>query len=178
MSGTPVREAVEAARQVVARRWQAIDPLLPEPGEPTKTCGTDLTVTSADGRIGATGYCRHVHLRPESLELAWGAASQFALTPWVAGPDIGDGLGQLLERWRSHLIRQQDAADGDSEATVRWPSRDVSGVRVLLEHGLRRSRSSQHGRRTGPSMAARPAQARPACASAGPEKATWMVLNG
>jgi len=137
MSGTPVREAVEAARQVVARRWQAIDPLLPEPGEPTKTCGTDLTVTSADGRIGATGYCRHVHLRPESLELAWGAASQFALTPWVAGPDIGDGLGQLLERWRSHLIRQQDAADGDSEATVRWPSRDVSGVRVLLEHGLR-----------------------------------------
>jgi len=137
MSGTPVREAVEAARQAVARRWQAIDPLLPEPGEPTKTCGIDLTVTSADGRMVAAGYCRHVHPRPGSLELAWGAASQFALTPWVAGPDIGDGLGQLLERWRSHLVRQPDAADEDSEAMIRWPSRDVSGVRVLLEHGLR-----------------------------------------
>jgi predicted N-acetyltransferase YhbS len=137
MSGTPVREAVEAARQAAARRWQSIDPLLPEPGEPTKTCGADLTVTSAAGRIVATGYCRHLHLRPGSLELAWGAASQFALTAWVAGPDAGDGLGQLLERWRSHLIRQQDAADEDSEAMVRWPSREVSGVRVLLEHGLR-----------------------------------------
>jgi hypothetical protein len=137
MSGILVREAVEAARQAVARRWQAIDPLLPEPGEPTKTCGTDLTVTSADGRIVATGHCRHVHLRPGSLELAWGAASQFALTAWVAGPDVANGLGQLLERWRSHLVRQQYAADEDSEAMVRWPSREVSGVRVLIEHGLR-----------------------------------------
>jgi len=137
MSGTPAREATEAARQAVARRWQAIDPLLPDPSEPAKTCGTDLAVTSADGRVVATGYCRHMHVRPGSLELAWGAASQFALTPWVAGPDVGNGLGQLLERWRSHLARQQDAADEDSEAMVRWPSRDVGGVRVLLEHGLR-----------------------------------------
>ena len=45
MSGTPAREAVEAARQAVARRWQAIDPLLPEPSDPTRTCGADLTVT-------------------------------------------------------------------------------------------------------------------------------------
>jgi GNAT superfamily N-acetyltransferase len=137
MSGTPAPEAVEAARQAVAHRWQAIDPLLPEPSEPTKACGADLTVTSADGRIAATGFCRHVHLRPGSLELAWGAASQFVLTAWVVGPDVGNGLGQLLERWRRHLIRQQDAADEDSSAMVRWPSREVSGVRVLLEHGMR-----------------------------------------
>jgi predicted N-acetyltransferase YhbS len=137
MSGTPAPEAVEAARRAVARRWQAIDPLLPEPSEPARACGTDLSVTSADGRIVATGYCRHVHLRPGVLELAWGAASQFVLTPWVAGPDVGNGLGQLLERWRSHLIRQRDAADEDSSAMVRWPSREVDGVRVLLEHGLR-----------------------------------------
>jgi GNAT superfamily N-acetyltransferase len=137
MNGTPGPEAVEAARQAVARRWQAIDPLLPEPREPTKTCGADLTVTSADGRIVATGFCRHVHLQPGSLELAWGAASQFALTAWVAGPDVGNGLGQLLERWRRHLLRQQDAAGADSSVMVRWPSRDVNGVRVLLEHGMR-----------------------------------------
>ena len=137
MSGTPAPEAVEAARQAVARRWQAIDPLLPEPSEPARACGIDLSVTSADGRITATGYCRHVHLRPGSLELAWGAASQFVLTAWVAGPDVANGLGQLLERWRRHLIRQQEAADEDSSAMVRWPSREVDGVRVLLEHGMR-----------------------------------------
>ena len=137
MSGPRAPEAVEAARQAVARRWQAIDPLLPEPSEPAKTCGADLSVTSADGRIVATGFCRHVRLRPGSLELAWGAASQFALTAWVAGPDVGNGLSQLLERWRRHLMRQQNAADEDSSAMVRWPSRDVTGVRELLEHGMR-----------------------------------------
>jgi predicted N-acetyltransferase YhbS len=126
-----------ATRGAVASRWQALDPLLPEPSEPTTTCGADLIVTSADGRVVAAGLCRHMRLKPGSLELAWGAAHQFALTPWVAGPDVGAGLGQLLERWRGHLAREHDAADPDSEATVRWPSRDVNGVRALLEHGLR-----------------------------------------
>jgi GNAT superfamily N-acetyltransferase len=137
VSGTLAPEAVEEARQAVARRWQTIDPLLPDPSGPAKTCGADLTVTSADGRIVATGLCRHMHLQPGSLELAWAAASQFALTAWIVGPDVGNGLGQLLERWRRHLSRQQDAADEDSSAMVRWPSRDIDGVRALLEHGLR-----------------------------------------
>jgi GNAT superfamily N-acetyltransferase len=134
MNGTP---ATEAARRAVASRWQALDPLLPIPSEPTTTCGADLTVTSGDGHLVAAGACRHIHMQPGILPLAWNAASQFALTPWVAGPDVGQGLGQLLDRWRTHLARQQDAGDEDSEASVRWPSRDVDGVRALLEHGLR-----------------------------------------
>ncbi len=137
MSPTRGTEATVAARSAVARRWRAVDPLLPEPTEPARTCGADLTVTSADGQLVAAGVCRHAHLKPGSLELAWGAAHQFALTPWVAGPDVGAGLGLLLERWRTHLVRQQAADDEDSEAMVRWPSRDVDGVPALLEHGLR-----------------------------------------
>jgi predicted N-acetyltransferase YhbS len=135
--GSSATEAIEAARKAVAFRWQAIDPLLPDPARPAKTCGADLTVTSADGQLVAAGFCRHAHLRPGSLELAWGAASQFALTPWVSGPDVGTGLGQLLERWRRHLTRQHDAADENSSAVIRWPSRDIEGVRALLDHGLR-----------------------------------------
>jgi predicted N-acetyltransferase YhbS len=137
MSEIPATEAAATALRAVASRWRAVDPLLPEPSEPAATCGAELTVTSADGRVVAAGVCRHVHTKPGSLELAWGAARQFALTPWVAGPDVGKGLDQLLERWRTHLARQQDAADRDSAAMVRWPSRDVDGVRALLEHGLR-----------------------------------------
>jgi GNAT superfamily N-acetyltransferase len=137
MSGTPAADRAGAARNAVAFRWQDIDPLLPEPAEPTKTCGADLTVTSAGGRLVAAGFCRHVQLQPGSLTLAWGAASQFALTAWVADPDVGNGLSQLLERWQGHLVRQPRAADEDSSAMVSWPSRDVQGVRTLLEHGLR-----------------------------------------
>ncbi len=137
MNGTSATEAAVAARRAVASRWQALDPLLPAPGEPAATCGADLTVTSADGHVVAAGACRHAHLKPGSLELAWGAAHQFALAAFVAGPDVGAGLGRLLERWRAHLGGQQGAADEDSEAIVRWPSRDVEGVRALLEHGLR-----------------------------------------
>jgi predicted N-acetyltransferase YhbS len=137
MSGASAAEAAMATRGAVASRWQALDPLLPEPGEPTTTCGADLTVTSADGQVVAAGSCRHMHQEPGSLELAWVAAHQFALTPWVVGPDVGAGLDQLLQRWRMHLVSQHDAADHDSAATVRWPSRDVDGVRALLGHGLR-----------------------------------------
>ncbi len=135
MSGTLAADA--AARLAVARRWQAIDPLLPEPAEPADSCGADLTVTSGDGQVVAAGSCRHVYLKPGTFELAWSAASQFVLTPWVAGPDVSDALGQLLARWRRHVASRPDATDADSAAVIRWPSRDVDGVQALLEHGLR-----------------------------------------
>jgi predicted N-acetyltransferase YhbS len=134
---TLAADARAAAQAAVARRWQAIDALLPEPSEPAVACGADLTVTSSDGQVVAVGSCRHLSLKPGTLELAWGAASQFALTPWVVGPDVGTALGQLVVRWRRHLARQHEAADPDSAAVIRWPSRDIDGVRALLEHGLR-----------------------------------------
>jgi GNAT superfamily N-acetyltransferase len=137
MAERPATEAIGRVRTAVTRRWQAIDPFLPEPSEPAEACGADLTVTSADGHIAAAGFCRHLHLRRGSLELAWGAARQFGLTAWVAGRDIGMGLGQLLERWRGHLAQLADTAEDDSSAIVRWPSRDIEGIRALLEHGLR-----------------------------------------
>lgn len=137
MSGPALSGAVEQARAAVAHRWRAVDHLLPEPTEPVKSCGAELTVLAADGHVVAAGLCRHVHLRPGSLNLAWGAAHQFALTAWIAGPEVGEGLSQLLERWRRHLGLQPEGADPDSSATVAWPSRDVEGIRALLEHELR-----------------------------------------
>lgn len=168
MSGDLAADASAAARAAVARRWEAIDSLLPEPRVPGTACGEDLTVTSNDGQVVAAGACRHVQLRPGSLELAWSAASQFQLTPWVAGPDVGAALGQLISRWRQHVASQQDAGAADSVAVIRWPSRDVHGVRALLDHGLRPLTviaARLAGRQTG---AARPAAAELRIRAAGP----------
>jgi GNAT superfamily N-acetyltransferase len=125
-----------------AGRWQQVDQLLPDPRPPTGHghCGIALTVPVASGRAAAVGWCRHLDLKPDAEELAWGAAAQFWLTARIAGdpgePGIGPALDELLSRWRAHLATVPDAAGEDTEAGVRWPSRDVGGVRALLRHGL------------------------------------------
>ena len=124
-----------------AGRWRRIDPLLPDPKPPADAgCGAELAVPAANGRIAAVGWCRHHELRPEAAELAWGAATQFWLTAQVAGdpaePGIGAGLDELLVCWRAHLAADPATAGKDTQAAVRWPSRDIGGVRALMRHGL------------------------------------------
>ncbi|HXW88622.1 MAG TPA: GNAT family N-acetyltransferase, partial [Streptosporangiaceae bacterium] len=51
-------------------------------------------------------------------------------------PGIGAALDELLGRWRAHLAAEPATAGQDSQAAVRWPSRDVAGARALLRHGL------------------------------------------
>jgi GNAT superfamily N-acetyltransferase len=136
-----VTGAVHADQPVLAevgRRWRAIDRMLPVPVLESVSCGARLDVRDSDGGLVALGSCRHRHFGPDSPELAWGAEHQFGLTPYVAGfgPQIGVALDDLLATWREHLTRQPDAAQADSAALVRWPSRDIDGVRALLGHGL------------------------------------------
>ena len=124
-----------------AARWRRIDPLLPDPKPPaSEVCGAELTVPAASGRASAAGWCRHRKLRPGAADLAWGAAAQFWLTARVAGdpaePGIGPALDELLTRWRGHLAAQPATDGEDSQAAVRWPSRDSAGVLALLRHGL------------------------------------------
>jgi predicted N-acetyltransferase YhbS len=125
----------------VAGRWRRIDPLLPVPEPPAAgVCGTELIVRSADGQTVAVGWCRHHRAKPEAEELAWRAATQFWLTAHVAGdatdPGIGTALDELLTLWREHVAAEAGQAGEDSQVAVRWPSRDVAGVRALLRHGL------------------------------------------
>ncbi len=131
----------EDVRRSVASRWQRIDPLLPEPMLPADdVCGADLTVPAANGRAAAVGRCRHHQIGPGAPDLTWRAAAQFWLTAQVAGdahePGIGTALDELLVRWRAHLASEPAAGDDDSQAAIRWPSRDIGGVRALLRHGL------------------------------------------
>ena len=125
----------------VAGRWRRIDPLLPAPEPPAEgVCGTELMVPSANGRAAAVGWCRHHQAKPEASELTWRAAAQFWLTAYVAGeaaePGIGTALDDLLALWCEHVAAEAARSGQDSQVAVRWPSRDVAGVRALLRHGL------------------------------------------
>jgi len=120
----------------VAQRWQAIDPLLPEPGAMPPGCGADLTVAGADGQPVATGTCEHWQVPPESMDLTWGAAHRFQLTARLGGPDVADVLGRLLSLWQEHLDGVPQARDEDTAAVVLWPSRDIGGIATLLRRGF------------------------------------------
>ena len=114
-----------------AQRWAAIDPLLPAPALPAG-CGTDLVTAGQD----AVGSCEHWVGEPGSMDLTWGAARRFRLTPQLAGPDVAGGLDQLLAGWREHLTGAPGWAGADTAAVITWPTRDIDGVKPLLRHGL------------------------------------------
>jgi GNAT superfamily N-acetyltransferase len=119
----------------VARRWQAIDPLLAAPVPPS-WCGADIAIEGPDGEPAAVGTCEHWRGAPGSLDLCWGAARRFQLTAQIAGPDVATALDGLLCLWRDHLATVPEAAEPDSAAVVTWPSREIDGVKPLLRHGL------------------------------------------
>ncbi len=132
-----------------ARRWQAIDPLLPAPASQPPGCGTEFVVAGPGREPAATGTCEHLAGTPGSLDLTWGAARRYELTVRLAGPDAATALGQLLARWHDHLASLPGAGGADTAALVPMPSRDVDVAATLLRHGFAplsviAARSSRH----------------------------------
>jgi GNAT superfamily N-acetyltransferase len=130
------RDVMTGINQAVARRWQGLDPLLPEPGDLPDGCTAPLVAAGGDGRPAGLGVCRHQHVPADSLAQTWSAAERFVLTMRLSGPDMLATAGDLLAQWRDHLAGLPEAAADDSAAIVNWPSRDVTGVLALLRHGL------------------------------------------
>ena len=131
-----VRDAVRDINRIVARRWQAIDPLLPDPAALPTGCGAPLVVNGENGRLAGLGVCVHHHLPADSLNQTWGAADRFTLVPRLAGQDVGAPADVLLSQWRDHLAGVAAARGADTSATVVWPSHDITGIQALLRHGL------------------------------------------
>ena len=121
---------------LTGRRWQAIDPLLPATVGWLPGCGAELAVDGSDGCLAAAGSCEHRAAAPGSLDLIEGAALRFRLTPYITGLDALASLEELLSRWRDHLAAVPEATGEDTAAVITWPSRDVTGVRALVAHGL------------------------------------------
>jgi GNAT superfamily N-acetyltransferase len=131
-----VRDAMRDINRAVGRRWQAIDPLLPDPATLPNGCGAPLVVKGESGRMTGLGVCVHQHVSPESLNQTWGAAERFMLIPRLAGQDVTAPADLLLSHWRDHLAEMSAARGTDTSASVVWPSHDITGVRALLRHGL------------------------------------------
>jgi GNAT superfamily N-acetyltransferase len=131
-----VRDTVRDINRAVARRWQAIDPLLPDPTAMPVGCGEPLVVNADNGRMAGLGICVHQHVPVESLNQTWGAADRFLLTPRLTAQDTYQATDALLSQWRDHLAGVAATRGEDTSAGITWPSRDITGVRALLRHGL------------------------------------------
>jgi hypothetical protein len=151
-----IRDAVRDLNKAVARRWQELDPLLPQPNDLPEGCMAPLLALGEGGRPAGLGVCRHQHVAADTLAQTWGAATKFALSMRLRGPDIQAAADDLLTQWREHLASQPEAGHDDTAAVVNWPARDVAGVLALLRHGL------QPMSVTAVRPAGRPSPARPA----------------
>jgi GNAT superfamily N-acetyltransferase len=128
-----VADAIERdINRAIGERWARLDPLLPGPGPVVAGCGETFRTPGGDGFAG----CRHLVTPATSLDQTWAAATEYLLTPRVAGPDVNAGLDQLLGQWRDHVSALPGAGDDDTAVRLRWPSRDTAGVRALQRHGL------------------------------------------
>jgi GNAT superfamily N-acetyltransferase len=131
-----IRDVVNDINKVVARRWQGLDPLLPEPSDLPEGCMAPLLTLGDNGRPVGLGVCRHQYVPADTLAQTWGTATKFVLSVRLRGPDVQAAVDDLLTQWRDHLDKQPDAKDGDTAAIVNWPARDITGVLALLRHGL------------------------------------------
>jgi GNAT superfamily N-acetyltransferase len=121
---------------LLMRRWQEIDPLLPEPGPLPPGCGTEFTIAGTASEPAAAATCEHFQAAPGTLDTAWSTARRFQLAPQITGPDIGGTLDRLLGQWRDHLAGLPGTDNQDTAAALTWPSRDIDGVKALVRRGF------------------------------------------
>jgi GNAT superfamily N-acetyltransferase len=129
-------DLVDDLNVAVGKRWRELDPMLPAPGDLPDGCMAPLVVTGSDGRPAGVGVCRHRQVPDNALDQVWGTVGRFHLTPVLPEPDTFAALDALLGQWRDHLAAVPEASGEDSAAMINWPSRDVSGIKALLHHGM------------------------------------------
>ncbi len=114
------------------QRLRSLDSLLPE----SKPLSVPITGEVALSVPSAAGIYRRQRLDLDSLAADERAADVHLLDARVAGPDPVAAMAALLDRWEEHIAAGEFAADGDSEALIRWPSRDTSLTPTFRSHQL------------------------------------------
>lgn len=131
-----VHETLGQVSRAAGERQQSLDPLLPDLGGAPEGCSPPLIATGHDGHLAGFGVCGHHAIPADSLEQSLGTAIRFVLTLRLGEPDTSRAMDLLLAQWHEHLSGLPEAAAADTAAMITWPSRDVSGVRALLGHGM------------------------------------------
>jgi GNAT superfamily N-acetyltransferase len=129
-------DVVDDINEAVGSRWRDLDRMLPAPRDLPDGCMAPLVVGGENGRPAAVGVCRHLYVPDDALEQVWGTATRLVLTPRLRDSGHHAALDELLGRWRDHLAGLPAAGDHETTAMIDWPSRDVSGVNVLLKRGM------------------------------------------
>ncbi|RNL86529.1 GNAT family N-acetyltransferase [Halostreptopolyspora alba] len=135
-AGSEFDQLVESA----AKRWAAIDSLLPKPSPPRPSGYPLLTVSDGLGSPVATGTMLYSWYQPGDVGRTWGVSDQHWLTPVVGGPEPEAALDSLLTSWRDQLEQLPTGTGSESAALVTWPARDICGVLPLQRHGLQPQR--------------------------------------
>ena len=122
-----VRDAVRDINRMVGRRWQALDPLLPDPAALPAGCGAPLVVNGDNGRLAGIGMCWWTHIpipvrRPLSPLTTSGA-------PHPVGSAAGSGSSGSIACQRRPTIRLMS----------RTASRTTHGMSHLPEAAARRA---------------------------------------
>jgi GNAT superfamily N-acetyltransferase len=131
-----IRDVVNDLNKAVARRWQDLDPFLPQPSDLPEGCMPPLLSVGQNGRPSALGVCRHQHVSADTLAQTWGTTTKFVLSVRVREAEANPALDDLLTQWHGHLESLPEAKDDDTAAIVNWPAHDITGVLALLRHGL------------------------------------------
>ncbi|MFY9934499.1 MAG: GNAT family N-acetyltransferase [Streptosporangiaceae bacterium] len=131
-----VRDIVDDVNKAVARRWQGLDPMLPEQARLPEGCMPPLVVNGVNGRPAGIAVCRHEHVPDGTLNQTWGPAYRFSLVLRLRDADTGAAMDDLLKQWSEHLGGLPEAATADTAAMISWPSRDVTGINALFWHGM------------------------------------------
>jgi GNAT superfamily N-acetyltransferase len=131
-----VPDALGEVSRAAGRRQLSFDPLLPDPGDVPQGCSAPLVANGHDGRPAGFGVCAHHVIPADSLDQTWGMATRFVLTLRLREQETLSAVDTLLAQWREHLSGLPEAAAADTAAMIAWPSREASGVRALLAHGM------------------------------------------
>ena len=159
-----VRDAVDDINRAVGRRWQGLDSWLPARAELPEGCAAPFVASGSNGRPAGLAVCRHEHVPDGTLNQTWGTSGRFSLILRVRDTGTAAAVDDLLGQWRDHLAGLPEAAAGDTAAMISWPSRDVTGVNVLLRHGMQ-PLTVIAVRSAGNASAASPSTASPSTAS-------------
>jgi len=130
-----IRDVVKDINRAVARRWQELDPLLPQPTDLPEGCMAPLLSIDEKGRPVGLGICRHQLVPADTPAQTCGAAAKFVLTVRLRESDTRQALDDLLTQWRGHLETQPEAGKDDTAAIVNWPAREITGGLVIRPAG-------------------------------------------